>query len=133
MEHTLSVYKRLLGNIGVRQSCPVVNPFLSSLHCLKVRLCVEQERSSMKARQAMLDSRLPSERERRRGGSRECTWNDFVIFEQKLIPPGDRRGLDRGGGLPARGRLVKCRGRRTGATTPGPGLAAPRSTRRSGG
>ena len=73
MEHTLSVYKRLLGNIGVRQSCPVVKPFLSSLHCLKVRLCVEQERRSMKARQAMLESKLPRERERRRGGSKECT------------------------------------------------------------
>ena len=51
----------------------MVSPFLSSLHCLKVRLCVEQERRSMKARQAMLESKLPRERERRRGGSKECT------------------------------------------------------------
>ena len=50
-----------------------MSPFLSSLHCRKVRLCVEQERRSMKARQAMLESKLASERERRRGGSKECT------------------------------------------------------------
>ena len=75
-------YKRLLGNIGVRHSCPVVKPFLSSLHCLKVRLCVEQERRSMKARQAMLESKLPSERERRRGGSKEWTWKIVNIVRK---------------------------------------------------
>ena len=64
---------RLLGNIGVLQSWLVLKPFLSSLHCLKVRLCVEQESRSMNARQAMLDNRLAKERERSRGGSRECT------------------------------------------------------------
>jgi len=62
---------RLLGNIGVLQSWLVLKPFLSSLHCLKVRLCVEQESRSMNARQAMLDNRLAKERERSRGGSRE--------------------------------------------------------------
>ena len=49
----------------------VLKPFLSSLHCLKVRLCVEQESRSMNARQAMLDNRLAKARERSRGGSRE--------------------------------------------------------------
>ena len=62
---------RFLGNIGVLQSWLVLKPFLSSLHCLKVRLCVEQESRSMNARQAMLDNRLAKARERSRGGSRE--------------------------------------------------------------
>ena len=62
---------RLLGNIVVLQSWLGLKPFLSSLHCLKVRLCVEQESRSMNARQAMLDNRLAKARERSRGGSRE--------------------------------------------------------------
>ena len=45
-------------------------------------MCVEQERRSMKARQAMLESKLPSERERRRGGSREWTWKIVNIVRK---------------------------------------------------
>ena len=43
-------------------------------------MCVEQERRSMKARQAMLESKLPRERERRRGGSKECTCKVVILF-----------------------------------------------------
>ena len=49
-------------------------------------MCVEQERRSMKARQAMLESKLPRERERRRGGSKECTCKvAIVIVRQKKV------------------------------------------------
>ena len=41
---------------------------------------MEQERRSMKARQAMLESKLPRERERRRGGSKECTCKVVILF-----------------------------------------------------
>ena len=46
-------------------------------------MCVEQERRSMKARQAMLESKLPSERVRRRGGSKECTWKVGIVIASK--------------------------------------------------
>ena len=98
---------------------------------------MEQERRSMKARQAMLESKLPSERERRRGGSKECTWKVKIVLlsvdVELLMSPEDMRGLDRGGDPPARVRWVRCRGRMTEARTRGQGPAAPRSTRRSGG
>ena len=90
----------------------------------------------MKARQAMLERRLPSERVRRRGGSKECTWKRSTLYlcEQKqLVSPEDMRGLDRGGVPPARVRWVRCRGRMTEARTLLQEQAAPRSTRRSGG
>ena len=89
----------------------------------------------MKARQAMLESRLPSERVRRRGGSKECTWKVKIVSlsAKQLMSPEDMRGLDIGGGPAARVRWLRCRGRMTEARTRGQGQAAPRSTRRSGG
>ena len=46
---------------------------------------MEQERRSMKARQAMLESKLPSERERRRGGSKECTWKSVKKLRTRVV------------------------------------------------
>ena len=88
----------------------------------------------MKARQAMLESKLPSERERRRGGSKECTWKSVKKLRTKVvdISPEDMQGLDRAGDPPARGRWLRCRGRMTEARTQGQEQAVPRSTRQSG-